>query len=829
MKIYNPFKKEVYASSFTLDDIRGRDVYIRVDNHKDIENIFIKDEELSGYDRISSNINCGIFVIKDENIGKRIFDIIKHLKEHKVVIKTQDASFKITKIIMNWEKDQILGFVVVYKSKEIYRKVRNSKCEENWNFSNISSLKIIKELVSFIASLHKAGYYFSSDDFDVTICNSICGVLANMHRGGNIEDSRGCIIKLIHYMLSNIEGMENEYPNLKDLKFIDSKDIKYSIHLFFMFYNYYCKNKLPENIIEVIDKSINEKKHYKYKKFISLADELDKESMDLIIKENMPCELEILQQENIDNSITDCLVKNKKYIEDMVGIKIKHFIFNTNGMIMAIIYDNTNRLIRNYNFYSQYSLIEIYMKRLHNFIFNNVLKSNISFEDKNDKYLDLEEYVGINEKQFFQFKNLNTLIKLLKLPVDAIEKSYMSLFMKKYLKFITDKYGEIRSKEEFFKLNEIKALSPETAVWFVNGALNNLDSDFKNIKIPNFNAFEDFFESTKKYREYAYYGKYNFNPFEVNIVFKSELPKVYGINKIVEKFTELNDERVIEKVCSKMSISQVMDIEGKNKEALDKYFEEFYLNDNVVINNISEIICSNNELIHGMYRCLGVIREYKHVYCISDNELMRMNNRDFLNIATNIFSYFDKYSFDLRYISIYSINNMPKYYINVPFEKVMSVDKVGKKTIYAKVVLNSMIKRGYRNKINYNVNFKDRNQLQSIVSSFDSYCQKHDEWYFRYSGCSICSLTLHLFPKEEFANKNVIYEDKYTKHYELDDKYNIKIYNKDAVDINEMEKRIDRIISNGQDFNEEIFKQELFIPEKKLVDITDNKFYRSSI
>ena len=72
-------------------------------------------------------------------------------------------------------------------------------------------------------------------------------------------------------------------------------------------------------------------------------------------------------------------------------------------------------------------------------------------------------------------------------------------------------------------------------------------------------------------------------------------------------------------------------------------------------------------------------------------------------------------------------------------------------------------------------------------------------------------------------------EDKYTKHYELDDKYNIKIYNKDAVNINEMEKRIDRIISNGQDFNEEIFKQKLFIPEKKLVDITDNKFYRSSI
>lgn len=161
MKIYNPFKKEYYTSSFDPSFLENKYEKLKYENK--IETIFIKE-------------NKCVFVINDEEIGKKIYEIIENLKNYKEAIYTKDAKFKVTKTVVNYEHDRIFAFYVEFNSKSIYIKKSYYKKEKNfnlyvldlfdsifeydWVFNRISKIEKIIELVSFIGSLQKLRILF---------------------------------------------------------------------------------------------------------------------------------------------------------------------------------------------------------------------------------------------------------------------------------------------------------------------------------------------------------------------------------------------------------------------------------------------------------------------------------------------------------------------------------------------------------------------------------------------------------------------------------------------------------------------------------------------
>lgn len=207
---------------------------------------------------------------------------------------------------------------------------------------------------------------------------------------------------------------------------------------------------------------------------------------------------------------------------------------------------------------------------------------------------------------------------------------------------------------------------------------------------------------------------------------------------------------------------------------------------------------------------------------------MGMNNKEFIDLAANIFYGFNKFHFDLYYISIKKIEKDTRYYINMPhFE--MKIEPVHTKTVYAEKALDVMEKKGYNRRILDDIDFsQSKYELEEIIKSFDSYCQEHNAYYNKKCGCIICNLTSKVLSKNELKNKKVIYENEFAEHYDLDNEYNIKVYKDKAIDLDQMEERVKDIISRDEKFNKKRFKQDLFIPEKTLLD-DNRKFYRSSI
>lgn len=145
MKIYNPFKNEVYTSSFSKKSISR--FYDNIRTTK-IEEIYVKGKK------------C-LFVINDEEIGKKIYKIIKYLKDTGVNIFTRNLSFRISKIVTNWSHDRIFAFYVDFFNQESASTFKSYLvfCPQN-NLDGMFPIKKQIELSSFIEFFHRIRILF---------------------------------------------------------------------------------------------------------------------------------------------------------------------------------------------------------------------------------------------------------------------------------------------------------------------------------------------------------------------------------------------------------------------------------------------------------------------------------------------------------------------------------------------------------------------------------------------------------------------------------------------------------------------------------------------
>ena len=192
-------------------------------------NNFIKDAvkvlEIQDKEEVYYQSNKLAVVVKDEEVGKRIYDIVKSFCDNKIKIHTPNSTFEISKYISNKE-DVIEGFYT------------NFTFDENWKTP--SKAEKLQELVKFIEGMQEKGYIIDSSKFKNEECNCISGLLALFSATeGETQTDIGYLIEYIHYVLTNGEDLSTCYEEILSKGLCSMEDLPYCLPVIKMCYEYY--------------------------------------------------------------------------------------------------------------------------------------------------------------------------------------------------------------------------------------------------------------------------------------------------------------------------------------------------------------------------------------------------------------------------------------------------------------------------------------------------------------------------------------------------------------------------------------------------------------
>ena len=112
--------------------------------NRHISGSYEKISEVENEEEVYRHKNKLAVVIKDGEIGKRIYNIVKTLKQKETTIETLNAKFRITKYISDRE-NTVSVFYINFTLKN-----------EFWE--DLDDIQKLKELVSFINAVKENGY-----------------------------------------------------------------------------------------------------------------------------------------------------------------------------------------------------------------------------------------------------------------------------------------------------------------------------------------------------------------------------------------------------------------------------------------------------------------------------------------------------------------------------------------------------------------------------------------------------------------------------------------------------------------------------------------------
>lgn len=256
-----------------------------------------------------------------------------------------------------------------------------------------------------------------------------------------------------------------------------------------------------------------------------------------------------------------------------------------------------------------------------------------------------------------------------------------------------------------------------------------------------------------------------------------------------------------------------------------KIFKIINEDENIGIINVSEIIYSET-ITDGMFECLGYITTPIVGEKLKIKNLLKLSNKELIYVFNNFFIKFSKYYISSDYVFM---DSNFKFYINV-LGSDFKVKKISKKSEgnYCKKIIRKLMNKGYNINTFIGYDFLSAKCLYNKVREFEEletkYCKKHDIYYTG-DECPTCKKLnkVKIVVKESSINEsNLVFEGSIAKHYKMEDsteysEYNIKLYKKDVVNIQNMENIINKIIISNMIFdkwNEHI--QKCFLPEMKV-------------
>lgn len=800
--MYNPFK-EMMDNRFFNNFLKASTKVLEIENK---EEVYYQPNKLA-------------VVVKDEEVGRQIFNIVTNLKNRAIKICTTNTTFEIFKFTSD-EENRIEKFYI------------NFTFDENWKAPTLTEK--LQELVKFIEVMSQNGYVIDTSKFSNEECNCISSLLSFfVEAEGTMGNSDEYLIKFIHYALSDGKDLHEYYEELVSKGICSLDDIPYCLPVIQMCYQYFSTGIYFGDIYMVLqDESLEESfgtHYYKYLMFdknnfesvfhvVKTDDEYKIYSDNIKIYNKIPQELENFIRNNIakDNSIEqiDGIIINLN--EKIIGYK-----FYTNEIPNSSLVTEPE-FSKQIEIFSFISMLNKYLNKVTSFKVDlNIAQKDTDFSIEESVIYFRNNY-GIDS---FVIVDNNELFKLISSDEEYVKSQIVSVFFKIYLKYLEKNYGKMSDEDAYFEKDEVRYLNPILAREFVNFALAK-QTDYSKAQVELF----DFLYTSKSTanQKHLYDRDFIYNPEDIPATFDYEVEKKYGIKMkklLLSDFEkQLPDGRRLFAFSRKRDISEIKELEKSNLAEINSYFSDL-TDDKIKIVGLSEIIYSKTINSDGMYDVKGYITTPIFGNPLTSEFLSSLSNKDFLKITAYLLLKFDKSRYNISLESIYMDDNF-NFYVNI-FDKGFEINELS--TWDSDRYIAHTIFKLKRSNCNPHmfVDIEDeehysKKKLLAKANAMDEYCSKHKIYFNSFNEmCPICLKTMYPISNTVFEENQIVYEDKYAKHYRLkNSEYFIKVYNSSNVDMSVLENHVDLLIT------EKLYQykaiQEGFIPVKKAVDKDKN-------
>lgn len=812
--MYNVFKNKVRPYFFYAF---SKSSYQLVSEIEGKEEVYCRDDRL-------------VVVVKDATLGNRIYSTIKSLSESEEKISTGEIAFSIGEYFVD-KYDRVEMFYVNFENMS----------DIKWN--ELSTIQKLQHFVATCASMESNGYSFDNEKFDKTLADSFSGFISFFAKDGENSTigNYGSIIKYIHYMLSGYDNFDDIYSKLVNQNQICAiSSFQYALPVIRMCYNYVVNGQSNLDIIsKALEREYIESGVIRYYADYSIVGNKDLSSnlpvteqtaeytiydgcikifnnMSPYFEDFLRTDSSIVQRsfehvvEKIDTIIID-------YNSDIVGYKFS--IREPAGMIPVL----------DKEFATQANIIG-YMLTLSEYISKMAKTFNMQpFNQNND--FDLErDLINHGENAGWGFKVLNpmAMFKLTSNNRKKLDCKILEGFFKIYARYLKTKYGEISDEEEYFAKPEIRYLTPSVAKGFVAFALGNevyyetIAEDFINFLYKN---------NRPASSQFFFDKGFEYNPLKIPFTFDYEVKEKYGIDIYQHKKgkdeirTTLPDGRVLVSFNGhNQEISSFALHEAERKSEVFSKLRGIERFNTARVIEVSEILYSKTINTNGdqHYEMIGFITTPYKGKVLNDEFLLSLSNKDFFKLAGNLFYAFNDYCIEREACYVDLDFNV---YIDI-FSDRFRIEEFNHRCSYAKWLADYMINHGYNANAFVDVSFQNSSNPSYYINyanSLDAFCDDHKIFYnSTYKMCPVCAKAKAYIPSDFEEKHKKVFEDEIAVHYELDYRYNLKIY-KETFNKSGLEKNVDAIIAMRLLNGKVNLNQDCFVPIKKAVD-ENNRF-----
>ncbi len=786
-----------------------------------------------------------VVIVKDEEVRKRLYDIIKFFCDTKHLIVTEESWYRIKKYFTD-DNGGIKMFCMEYHS------------DDEW--SSLSKVEQLQEIAYFTRYMEEKGYLLDESRFENEKCSHLSAFLSFFVPAETMQEdeqnllyqqivsSRACIIKYVHYLLTQ-GGKLNEYYEEKLSKNVVNNvmDFPYKLSIVKMCYNFYAFGKVPDNIADVL---VEEEYNYRY---FSIASEEDLKAKLKVLEGNEEHTIYTFNDSNII-IYHEMLPKFKQFLRKEIENIREASMFCMEKIVNVII--NYDGDVIGYQFVvnreKYHNILERRHKSQHNVISNikdiiqnskwinnkfNLNSYQISEEEREQIHSCLDKVELYYEREVsyynYKFRNVKDLFAIVASEDYALKEYNTKIAFKLLQKYIEGVYGILSEEHKILSCIEVRYLSPILATNFVKYVLGgkvDYESASKELYL--------FIEDTKKSNRTIYYdSRFEYTPSNP-FAFTYEVEKEYGIKPEKNMNQQLPDGRLL------ITFGKYKKISDVRKEVYDRYNEittkvcpvenlRYGSTDYSEIRHgkggrlqlveIFKIIYDTSIDTNGMYKVLGYITEPVKGKPITDEVLLGLDQKELLKLMAYLFSNFGYYYYiPWEYIWM---DDMSVFYVNmldVNFEVVESRK-------YTMVMLKDyLVQRGYNPNVFEDLELVERRRYDNEkyflnkLNSLNAYCNEHSIYYDREEKmCPVCLKTKYFVKFGYQKNAKKVFEDAYSIHYKIDATNNLKVYKTNVVNIAEVEKNVETFISYPR--IEEVIGQKGFIPHKKAM-LSNKKF-----
>lgn len=804
--MYNVLKNKMTSFLFHNFSISSYELISKVDGK---EAVYRKNDKVA-------------ILIEDEDVGRRIFDVVKSLKDWGETITSDHVNFRVT----NYVADK-------YDTVQILFADINLNFENDWERS--SKLDKLQELVSFVYAMQEKGYLLDTGSFNNETCKNISDFLSFFKPNGyDVENSNSCIIKYVHYVLAPSIGFDELYqPIVRENVIYAIKDFPYYMPIIQMCYNYCANGTVPDNIKQVIleekrERQLDDQPYYNYlvvgNPDLSATLPVTEETADytvygetIKIFKNLPFDFEEFLKDKNDFFWH----VRKQVIEDFTNViidfqgKIIGYKYNFQQIadphnVLDITFKNQREIIDFVSSICKY-LGDIRYKR-----YFNLVTSQNEFDLEKDLIYSLRD-------NKFKIAKMEDLFNLVTDDGNVLNRNIINLFFKLLLAYIEKTYGKLCDKKAFYEKKEIRYLTPIVAKEFVKFATGNSDyisNDDVELMINSICNME--------YAEdgLLYDSSFQYNPSKsVPFVFEHEAESKYGIKVEKNMNEKLPDDRLLVTFRRRKSISSLKnEIQSVKNEIENKIGR---INRYVNLTDITEIIYSEEIGSDGMYLVTGYVTTPVRGIPLTNDIIYGFDNREILKLAGKLMSNFGRYYIENSQILIDIVHNDDKdvddftFYINImdsDFRIRRSYNDSSKE--FVEDFFNSLRNNGYNPNAFFEIDFSGyytiEKYLISKAEAMDAFCDEHQIYYDSYNNmCPVCAKT-RVILADGFEERNQkIFEDRYAVHYRTSWDVCVKIYKQDAVNMKKLEENINFILTGSDSERKRLLGQDCFIPYKK--------------